>query len=293
MSKHIHVVINPAAGQQEPILSYLNHAWRKKDVSWDVSITHKSGDGLIRAKEAIDKGAQIICAYGGDGTVNEVAQAVYTTNIPMAIIPGGTANIIAKELAIPANSMDAVALVTSKEQTITKIDMGKCNDTLFLIRVSVGVLAHPVIDASRDLKNTYGKLAYGITTLKHIGKPTKTKYSLILDGKRVTATGASLIITNIGNVGIEGFSLSPTISTTDGKFDIIRFKDTNLSTLAALATNVLFKTEPDKVVRLWQAKKIEITLPNKQQVLVDDVVLQEKKLSIEVLPKSINIIVPK
>lgn len=293
MSKHIHVVINPAAGQAEPILSYLNQAFNKKGVTWDVSITHKDGDALTQAREAITKGVDVICAYGGDGTVNEVAQAVYTTNIPMAIIPGGTANIIAKELAIPANSMDAAALVTSKEQTISKIDMGKCNDTLFLIRVSVGVLARPVIDASRDLKNTYGKLAYGITTLKHIGKPTKAKYSLILDGKRVTATGASLIITNIGNVGIEGFSLSPTISTTDGKFDIIRFKDTNLSTLAALATNVLFKTEPDKVVRRWQAKKIMVTLPSKQQVLVDDVVLQSNKLSIEVLPKSINFIVPK
>lgn len=292
MSKHIHVVINPAAGQDEPILSYLNQAFKKKGVSWDASITHKSGDALTQAQQAIAKGADIICAYGGDGTVNEVAQAVYNTKTPMAIIPGGTANIIAKELAIPVTSLDAAKVVVSKRQTIKTMDMGKCNDTLFLIRVSVGVLAHPVIDASRALKNTYGKLAYGITTLKHIGNPTKTKYLLNLDGKRVTSTGASLIITNIGNVGIEGFSLSPNISTTDGTLDVIRFKDTNLSTLAALATNVLFKAEPDQVVRRWQAKKIDITLPNKQLVLVDDVVLQTKKLLIEVLSKSINIIVP-
>jgi len=75
-NKNIHVIINPAAGQNDTILNKLNAVFHPAGVNWDVSITHASGDATRFAREAIDAGAGIVCAYGGDGTVMEVAHAV-------------------------------------------------------------------------------------------------------------------------------------------------------------------------------------------------------------------------
>ena len=67
----VKVIINPAAGQSEPILSVLNDVFGRAGIEWDVAITHKSGDGLIAARAAAGQGYDLIGAYGGDGSVAE------------------------------------------------------------------------------------------------------------------------------------------------------------------------------------------------------------------------------
>ncbi len=64
----VHVVINPAAGQDEPILNVLNHVFHPAGVDWDNSLTHKSGDATRLAAEAAASGVDLVAAYGGDGT---------------------------------------------------------------------------------------------------------------------------------------------------------------------------------------------------------------------------------
>ncbi len=76
MVKRIYVVINPASGQPKPVLHTLNSVFRAADVDWDVSITKESGDGQRFAKEALATGADVVAAFGGDGTVMEVASAL-------------------------------------------------------------------------------------------------------------------------------------------------------------------------------------------------------------------------
>lgn len=74
--QHIHVIINPASGRNEPILNTLNTVWQPHDLNWQVSITHKLGDGARYARQAIESGAELIVAYGGDGTVRDVASGM-------------------------------------------------------------------------------------------------------------------------------------------------------------------------------------------------------------------------
>ena len=74
--KKIHVVINPASGQNQPILNVLNDVFHKAGVEWDVSITHKGGDATRQAKAAAESGVDLVAAYGGDGTQMEVANGL-------------------------------------------------------------------------------------------------------------------------------------------------------------------------------------------------------------------------
>src|SRR5690606_33636656 len=96
--KHIQVIINPAAGNNEPILNTLNDVFSQYDVFWDVSLTHKAGDGEQLARQAVENGADLVGAYGGDGTVGEVARGLIGSEVPLAVLPGGTGNSLAVSL---------------------------------------------------------------------------------------------------------------------------------------------------------------------------------------------------
>jgi diacylglycerol kinase family enzyme len=73
----VHVVINPVAGQDEPILNVLNDVFHPAGVDWGVSLTHKSGDATRLAAEAVASGGDLVAAYGGDGTQMEIAKACW------------------------------------------------------------------------------------------------------------------------------------------------------------------------------------------------------------------------
>ncbi|NJN54481.1 MAG: acylglycerol kinase family protein [Anaerolineae bacterium] len=88
--KKIHVVINPAAGKDEPILNVLNDVFHQFNIDWTVSITKKYGDATTQAREAAANGADIVAGYGGDGTQHEIANGILGTNAIMGVLPGGT-----------------------------------------------------------------------------------------------------------------------------------------------------------------------------------------------------------
>jgi diacylglycerol kinase family enzyme len=88
MSKHIHVVINPASGQPAAILNTINRVFHPAGIEWDISLTKSSGDARRYAQKAVTDGADIVAAYGGDGTVMEVSQGVMGSQVPLAILPG-------------------------------------------------------------------------------------------------------------------------------------------------------------------------------------------------------------
>ena len=92
MSKRVQVIINPTAGQDQAILGILNQVFHDAGFAWDVSITNKAGDARRFARAAALAGIDVVAAYGGDGTVMEVASGLIGSTVPLAIFPGGTAN---------------------------------------------------------------------------------------------------------------------------------------------------------------------------------------------------------
>src|SRR5436853_1739431 len=113
MIKRIHVVINPVSGQERPILGTMNKAFHQADIDWEVKVTKKAGDAQRYAQEAVKAGVDAVAVYGGDGTVMEVASGLVGTDMPLAIFPGGTANVMSIELGIPSDLAQACALICS------------------------------------------------------------------------------------------------------------------------------------------------------------------------------------
>ena len=118
LGKHIHIVVNPASGKNEPILNTVNDAFQPAAVSWNVSVTNAYGDAAKQAREAAASGADIVVAYGGDGTVMEVVNGLMGTGVPLGILPGGTGNVLSNELYIPQTLADAAAVIVDEGSQI-------------------------------------------------------------------------------------------------------------------------------------------------------------------------------
>ena len=113
MSRKICVIVNPGSGQPKPVLHTLNSIFRPAEVEWDLKLTHSSGDAERFAREAAADQVDAVAAFGGDGTIMEVARGVMGSETPMAILPGGTANLMSVEMGIPRDLTKAVEIAAS------------------------------------------------------------------------------------------------------------------------------------------------------------------------------------
>jgi hypothetical protein len=150
--KRVHIIINPASGKAEPILNILNNAFKDTDVQWDVFITKKDGDAKQFAQDAVAAGVDAVAVYGGDGTVTEAANGLAGSGMPVAILPGGTANVISIELGIPGDVTEAAALLTGKPFTTHAVDLGVVGDRYFF-HLGLGIEGQMIRDASREEKD--------------------------------------------------------------------------------------------------------------------------------------------
>jgi diacylglycerol kinase (ATP) len=248
--KHICFIINPASGKQEPILSLIDKTLDNTGIDWDVFVTKRDkGAGEIAAE--LVGATDLIAVYGGDGGVTEVASVLQGSKTPMAIIPGGTANVMARELEIPLETTAAITLLANNENELRSIDMGRFNGQPFLLRVNMGIMADMVLQADRNLKNSIGQLAYRITAMKTIASAEPTNYHLEIDGVTFEETGVSLTVTNSGHVGVGDFALQPGISIVDGLLDVILMKNASLLSVLKVAGSTLLQSETEALSH-WQ-----------------------------------------
>ena len=103
--------------------------------------------------------------------------------------------------------------------------------------------------------------------------------------------GVSLTVTNSGHIGIGEMELEPGISTSDGLLDVILMKDNDMISVLKLAGSTLLQ-QTSATLEHWTAKKVAITLDKPHSFVCDDAERKAKKLVIEIVPKSINIVVP-
>lgn len=301
--QRVHVVINPAAGQDEPVLSTLNSVFREAGVDWDVSITKNAGDAAAQAKHAADGGAQVVAAYGGDGTVAEVATGLIGTDIPMAILPGGTANAMSSELRIPQQLRQAAELICSEQVLLRKIDMGEANGRNFILRVGVGFEAAMVESADRDLKDRFGNLAYFWAALQNLAQPKIATYRLVIDGQQIETEGLTCMIANSGNLAQRNLNLLPGIDISDGLLDIIVIQPAGLRMFVDLIGGMtgLMNMEVNggntdaqgrRTVQWWQARQVELVSNPEQSVQLDGEVLGTPDVRCRVLPQALRVLTP-
>lgn len=292
MPKQIHVIINPASGKEQAVLKMINTVFEEAGAEWDASITHQAGDARRYAEEAASSSVDLVAAYGGDGTVMEVATGLMGTGIPLAILPGGTANVMAVELEIPRDLKFACQLAAGDEGIVRQVDMGRSDDHHFLLRIGIGLEAEMVEGADRELKDRLGYLAYGLSALQALREPTVARYQLTLDGSQVESEGITCIITNAGSLGQPGLSLSPKIDISDGVLDVLVLRQADLSSLLSVAASVLDGSGESDSLQHWQARELTVETDPAQSVQGDGEPWGHTPISVTVIPEAVRIVAP-
>jgi diacylglycerol kinase (ATP) len=191
----------------------------------------------VQAKRQIDAGCDLILAAGGDGTINEVANGMIHSGVPLAIIPCGTANVLARETHIPINMLSAAQAISQMAPTRIAIGMlrlGSFAQRSFLCMAGAGLDAEIVCHLNLDLKAAVGKLAYYIGGFSQVFRPV-AEFEVCVDGTPYEASFA--LISRVRNYGGD-LEIARGASLLRNEFQIVLFRGKHslryLSYLAAV-----------------------------------------------------------
>jgi diacylglycerol kinase (ATP) len=289
------VIANPASGQDQPFLKVVNTIFRAADLIWDISLTMQPGDGHHLAKEAVAGGADIVVAFGGDGTVVEVASGLIGTQIPLGILPGGTSNMMSRAFGIPQDLESAAALIANASAHLTyPVYLGKAGEHYFQQLIGIGMEAQIVEGADRAAKDRFGFFAYILAGLRALGTPQNAHYRIELDdGQVVEEEGVTCLVAKVGNLGIPALESSPTTADADAPLmDIVVIHQADLPSLLSLAGAVVSGNEnPDKL-KHWQAHRVTVSSDPAQTIQADGELIGKTPISVEILHPPIQLIVP-
>jgi YegS/Rv2252/BmrU family lipid kinase len=292
MYKNIHVVINPASGKPEPILSILNQVWKPHDITWDNSVTLEPGDCTRLVREALERGVDLVAVYGGDGTIMEAANGLMGSSTPLLVLPGGTGNVFSIELGIPQDTNAAVELAVNPQARTRAVDVGQCGERYFLLRVGIGFAAEQINLTSRELRDKFGKLAYFIAALQAMPKAGSAQYHIQIDGEEMTFEGATCLVENAGNIGIAGTSLVPDVHVDDGLLDLVVLRGVDLQTTLHAFSSILRKEKELENLDHRQGREFTIRSDPPQSVVADGEPCGETPCTVKVHPSAIKVIVP-
>jgi YegS/Rv2252/BmrU family lipid kinase len=218
------IVFNPAAGRRRA-----KRLWRVLDVllangvRLELAETTHPGHATTLARQAAHDGASLIVAAGGDGTIAEVANGLMGQSAKLGIIPLGTANVLARELALPF-APDAIASALAFRRTRTLwpgLAHREGHDLLFVQMLGVGFDAQVVHQLNLPMKRVLGRGAYVLQTLRELTRYAYTPIHLRLDGREIVVGSA---IVSKGRLYAGPYTLAPTATPTERGFHVALFE---------------------------------------------------------------------
>lgn len=290
--KRVMIVINPAAGKPEPVLSVLNEVLGPADIQWEVAVTHEPGDGAAAARDAIKQGFDLIGVYGGDGTVSEVASALVGGTTPLLLLPGGTGNALADDLGVPTTLAEAAMLAIDGRSEIRRIDVGRAGDRYFLLRLTMGIEAELVDSATREMKDRLGWLAYAVAGVQALSDPPLANYTITVDGESHVVEGIAAMVANSASVGhLSGVRLAQDVDVSDGRLDVVVVEQAALLSLLGSAAEAAQGQQPSGVQR-WAGTRIRVEANPAQSILADGEQSGLTPIDVTVLPGALGVLVP-
>jgi diacylglycerol kinase (ATP) len=290
------VLINPFAGSSDPdnvrraVQDQLDNAGYSCEIR-QASEPQAIGEAV---QQAVKQGCDLCAAAGGDGTISRVASGLVNTGIPLAILPTGTGNVLARDLGIPATLKGALRLLCGAHRR-QAIDAMQVGERFLFIAVGVGVSALMMRDTDQDDKSRFGRMAYLWTGAKALLGLQPHHFQLQIDGQGHDVSAAEVTVANLGAVGEPAIRWGPQVRVDDGAVDVCVVRARSALDLLRIATSVLLgqqRREPNlRFLRgEWQVDiAADVPLP----VQGDGDFIGYTPVRILVVPAGLQVIVPK
>ena len=287
------ILLNGKKAILDPVRSGIFAARESLGKNIEVRPTWEAGDIQRLVKEAINEGVERIVAGGGDGTVNEVVNALAQfkpkQQPSVAILPLGTANDFATSCQIPTDVEQA--LISAANNRAHPVDLVKVNDMHFINVASAGFGAHVTATTPTELKNFLGGKAYTLAGLvKALNlKPYKGKAKYDngeLEGEMLIGA-----ICNGRQAG-GGQPLAPNATINDGLMDVIVVQAFPLTDAPKVLQELLGESNSDTYVKRFQCSWLEYEGDDVMPLNLDGEPHDNQKLSFKVIPKAIDLVLP-
>jgi diacylglycerol kinase (ATP) len=251
----------------------------------------KSKEAPRFARKVRKKGAGLVFVWGGDGMVQRCVDELAGSDIPIAIVPAGTANLLATNLGIPTDIPKAVQI--GLQGTRRVLDVGTVNGERFVVMAGVGFDALMIRDAGKGLKDKVGELAYVWTGAKHL-RETPMRARIRVDGaKWFTGKASCVLVGNVGRV-IGDLPVFEGAQPDDGRLDVGLVTAKGLVEWARTAARaVVSHPDASPFVETISAHTVDIKLEDEMVYELDGGERPPtKRLKIKVEPGAITICVP-
>ena len=295
------VVVNPvkidesARGQVTAVCAGLGWA----PPLWLPTTPEDPGTG--QAAEAVARGADVVIACGGDGTVRAVAQALAGTRVALGLVPAGTGNLLARTLRLPTDVASATRVALTGDDRA--IDVGRlCADRddpasdlsddpadpadptgerVFLVMAGTGLDATIMKSTPEELKGRVGTWAYIISGLRAL-RGRRARVSIAIDGGPPLRRSTRMVV--VGNTGTlgGGLALMPDAAVDDGYLDVVSLAPKGLLGWVGVAARVVTRNRRgSRRIEHWQAREVVVTSDVAQPAQVDgDLIGETRELRI-------------
>ncbi|MGB7086213.1 MAG: methylglyoxal synthase [Phormidesmis sp.] len=302
-SRVAHLIFNPVSGKGDPDQDLkLIRQILEPEIQVNVIFTETEKGPGDQAREAIAAGADLIIASGGDGTVSAVAEAVMRTDIPLGVIPRGTANAFSVALGIPTDLQAACETILAG--TTRQVDVATCNGAPMVLLAGIGFEAETVERADREMKNRFGFFAYIVAGMQQLADQEAFEAELEIDGQISKFDCAAITVANAApptSVMAQGFGeviaddglLDVTVGLTQTEAQGLGARLQGMGTIADLFTAALAKrpAQNEDILSL-RVPAIKVNTHPPQKVVVDGEIVGTTPVEFECINKGLTILAP-
>jgi diacylglycerol kinase family enzyme len=277
--RRVAVVVNPtkfddvAAARRQVTGTCTALGWAEP--LWLETTAEDPGRGQTR--RALAEGVDLVCALGGDGTVRTVAEHLVHTGVPLGLLPQGTGNLLARNLGLPLDDLDA-SLRVALTGADRPVDVGRVAfdvsgedadpvEQVFLVMAGLGFDAAMMAGVTEQLKARVGWLAYVFAGLTNLGGERVRVWMSADSGPPVVRRVRTVIVGNCGRL-TGGIVLIPDAEIDDGWLDVVALSPRGFVSWASMATRVLSRREDRRVGRR-RCRQVRVRCDPPQQGQLD------------------------
>ena len=291
------VVLNPVAGNSDPGLIRNAVERHLGGRGWTYEVYETTGRERVAeiVRAALKRGFEVAIAAGGDGTVSGVAGGLVHTGIPLAIIPVGTGNALARDLGLPLDLEGALGLLVDEHETRTiDVDAMQVGDRFLILNLGVGISALAVRGIEHTEKRRLGRIAYVWAGLVEFLGFQPQRFTVVVDGWSGQFRASEVMVLNSGGLGNPYVRWGSQIRPDDGRIDVRIVRAWTALDYLRLGWNFLLgqqKKDPG-LQSLSAERSVAIRANRRLPVQGDGDLIGQTPVQVKVVPSAVRVIAP-
>jgi diacylglycerol kinase family enzyme len=290
------LITNPAAARSDPgVVSIVTAVLGREGFAVDVSGTSGPGHAADLARGAVRDGVDVVAVYGGDGTTTQAASGMLNSEVPMALIPGGTGNILAGNLRLPRDPARAALLIA--RGVPRAVDLGcmerEGTTRVFAVACGAGYDAALMGSTTTEAKKRWKMAAYVARAAETIVDVRNVPTRIVVDGEVIDTPAACVMVINCPEFVPPFLRFRPGIAIDDGLFDVIILSAEGFADSVGALLQLVSGGGPGEAIRFARGREVTVRMEPVQPVQADGDAAGTTPFTARILPGALRVLVPR